>query len=336
MREPAFWYGRPSALSALLSPVSVIYGWLSARRMKRTGERVGIPVICIGNYHLGGAGKTPTTLAVARILSEAGETPFVVSRGYGGELPGPVRVDSNDRASEVGDEPLMMSAHVPVIVSRERAAGARLAKSEGASVVLLDDGFQNPSLVKDASLIVIDGNRALGNGNVFPSGPLRAPLDPQIARTDAIVVIGNGIAADGIVSTVTARGGLGLRASFQPEAKSLTDLKEKPLLAFAGIGDPERFFATLRGQGLNVVKEKSFADHHRFAPADLASLAADATKDGLTLVATEKDMARIVSEPALKSYAQSIMPFRVSLKIENDTQLRTLLRERLAKARAGF
>src|ERR1700755_2771503 len=112
MREPDFWYSPPSALSALLSPIAAIYGFITQRRMVRAGMRVGIPVICIGNYHLGGAGKTPTTLAVARMLSEAGETPFVVSRGYGGELPGPVRVDSNHRASEVGDEPLMMSAHV--------------------------------------------------------------------------------------------------------------------------------------------------------------------------------------------------------------------------------
>ncbi|MBY0380856.1 MAG: tetraacyldisaccharide 4'-kinase [Xanthobacteraceae bacterium] len=336
MREPAFWYGRSSALSALLSPVSAIYGWLSARRMRRTGQRVGIPVICIGNYHLGGAGKTPTTLAVARILCDAGETPFVVSRGYGGELPGPVRVESGHRASEVGDEPLMMSAHVPVVVARDRVAGARLAKGEGASVVLLDDGFQNSSLIKDASLIVIDGTRALGNAKVFPSGPLRAPLAPQIAKTEAIIVIGHGSAADDVVNAVISRGGLGLRASFQPAAQSLAGLKGKPLLAFAGIGDPERFFATLRGQGLNVVKVKSFADHHRFTPADLALLTADAAQDGLSLVTTEKDMVRISSDPALANKAKDVTSFAVGLRIAEDDALRAFLHSSLAKARSSF
>jgi len=334
MREPAFWYGRPSALSALLSPVASIYGWFSARRMRRPGERTGIPVICIGNYHLGGAGKTPTTLAIARILSEAGEKPFVVSRGYGGELQGPVRVDSNHRASEVGDEPLMMSAHVPVVVSRNRVEGARLARSQGASVILLDDGFQNPALVKDACLIVIDGKRALGNAKVFPAGPLRAPLHPQLERTDAIVVIGEGRVADDVANAVADRGGLFVHASFQPDAGSLATLKGKSLLAFAGIGDPERFYDTLRGQGLQVVRVKSFSDHHRFTPADLSSLVEEAARSGLTLVTTEKDMARIASAPELVDQAGNIVPFRVSLKIAESDILREFLLERLATARA--
>lgn len=336
MREPGFWFGPPSAPAVLLSPMSAVYGWFAARRMGRSGERVGVPVICIGNYHLGGAGKTPTTLAVARMLTDSGETPFVVSRGYGGDLLGPVRVSASHRASEVGDEPLMMSAHVPVIVSRDRAAGAKLAKNQGASVILLDDGFQNPSLAKDVSLIVIDGNRALGNRRVFPAGPLRVPLAQQIARTDALIVIGDGHAADDVAKAVLNRGGSSFHAAFKPDAQSLAALKGKRLLAFAGIGDPARFFATLRAHGLDVAKEKSFADHHPFTADDIAGLAAEASHGGLTLVTTEKDMTRIESNPALTGWAADITPFRVTLRVLENEALGSFLRGRIAMARAGF
>ncbi|MBV5269616.1 MAG: tetraacyldisaccharide 4'-kinase, partial [Afipia sp.] len=206
MREPAFWYRPPSLISRLLSPFGAMYGAVSARRMARAGVSAGVPVFCVGNYHAGGAGKTPTTLALVKILRSMGEQPFVVSRGYGGTVEGPVRVDQTSHsAADVGDEPLMMAASVPVIVSRDRVAGAALARAQGASVVLLDDGFQNPALAKDASLIVIDASRGVGNGCVFPAGPLRAPLAPQVARTDALIMIGDGQAADGIAVAVTER-----------------------------------------------------------------------------------------------------------------------------------
>ncbi len=179
MREPAFWYRPPSLMSRLLAPLGTIYGAVSARRMARAGASARIPVFCVGNYHVGGAGKTPTVLALVKILRSMGEQPFIVSRGYGGTIKGPVRVDSALHiAADIGDEPLMMAASASVIVSRDRVAGAALARTEGASVVLLDDGFQNPALVKDASLIVIDAARGLGNGCVFPAGPLRRAARP--------------------------------------------------------------------------------------------------------------------------------------------------------------
>jgi len=191
MREPAFWYRPRSPKSHLLSPLGALYGAITARRMARQGFDAGIPVLCVGNYHVGGAGKTPTVLALTRLLRELGETPVVLSRGYGGRLHGPVMVDRERHdASDVGDEPLMMVRDVPVAVARDRLDGVALAKSQGATVILMDDGFQNPKLLKDASLIVIDSERGLGNGKVFPAGPLRAPLRPQLARTDALVLIG--------------------------------------------------------------------------------------------------------------------------------------------------
>ena len=197
MREPAFWYRPPSLLSRLLMPLGAIYGQVAAWRMQSDGFDAGIPVICVGNYHTGGAGKTPTVLALTKLLRELGETPVVLSRGYGGKWRGPVKVDSvRHIAANVGDEPLMLAQTVAVVIARDRVGGIALARSQGASVILMDDGFQNPAISKDASIIVIDGDRGLGNGGVFPAGPLRAPLPPQLVRTDALIVIGDGTAAD--------------------------------------------------------------------------------------------------------------------------------------------
>ncbi|HET6839907.1 MAG TPA: tetraacyldisaccharide 4'-kinase, partial [Bradyrhizobium sp.] len=199
MHEPAFWYRPSSLISRLLMPLGALYGAVAARRLQREGFDAGIPVLCVGNYHLGGAGKTPTVLALAKLLRELGETPVVLSRGYGGRLRGPIMVDPERHgAADVGDEPLMLARTVPVAVARDRIEGVALARSQRASVILLDDGFQNPAIAKDASLIVIDGERGLGNACVFPAGPLRAPLPPQLARTDALIVVGDGKAAGAV------------------------------------------------------------------------------------------------------------------------------------------
>src|SRR5260370_27837983 len=197
MREPGFWHGPASWKSHLLRPLGALYGAIAAKRLQREGLDAGIPVLCVGNYHVGGAGKTPTVLALAGLLGDLGETPVVLSRGYGGKLRCPGTVDPlRHAASDVGDEPLMMAAALPVVVSRERADGVPLARAPGASVILMDDGFQNPSVAKDVSLIVIDSDRGLGNGRVPPPGPLRAPFRPQLARTDALVVVAQGAAAE--------------------------------------------------------------------------------------------------------------------------------------------
>jgi tetraacyldisaccharide 4'-kinase len=334
MREPAFWYRLPSLMSRLLAPLGAIYGAVSARRIARSGASVGIPVLCIGNYHLGGAGKTPATLALVKILRGMGEQPFVVSRGYGGSIEGPVRVDTTlHSASDVGDEPLMMAEVVPAIVSRDRVAGAALARAQGASVVLLDDGFQNPALTKDASLIVIDAARGVGNGCVFPAGPLRAPLQLQIARTDALIVIGEGQAADGIAMIVTKRGAPVLRARLVPDETSIAVLSGQRVLAFAGIGDPARFFATLRSSGVNVIEQKAFADHHPFTPNEVERLVSDAAAKSLTLVTTEKDMARIRSDARLARHADNIRVLSVTLDFGDEAALHGFVARRLAAAR---
>ncbi len=334
MREPAFWYRPSSLMSGLLAPLGAIYGMVTARRMARGGMSAGIPVLCVGNYHLGGAGKTPATLALVRVLRGMGAQPFVVSRGYGGTIEGPVRVEQTlHTAADVGDEPLMMSAFVPVVVSRDRVAGAEFARGQGAGVVLLDDGFQNPALTKDASLIVIDAARGVGNGCVFPAGPLRAPLGPQIARTDALVVIGEGQAAAGIIGAVTKNGGPVFRARLVPDEASAAALRGQRVLAFAGIGDPARFFASLRANGVNVIAERAFADHHPFTPGEIEQLASVAKAQSLMLVTTEKDMARIRSDARLAPYADDIRVLPVTLDFDDEAALWDFVAERLAKAR---
>src|SRR6202166_2885821 len=251
MREPAFWYRPPSWISRLLMPLGALYGLVAGQRLQRQGFDAGIPVLCVGNYHVGGAGKTPTVLALTRVLRDIGETPVVLSRGYGGRLHGPVSVDPGRHAAgDVGDEPLMLARTVPVVVARDRVAGVALARSQGATVILMDDGFQNPAIAKDASLIVIDNGRGLGNGRVFPAGPLRAPLPAQLERTDALIVIGDGSAADAIAAVVAARGKPVLSARLKPDDASVASLRGKRALAFAGIGDPSRFFSTLRASGI--------------------------------------------------------------------------------------
>jgi tetraacyldisaccharide 4'-kinase len=332
MREPAFWYRPPSLISLLLSPLGAVYGLFTGRRMQRAGFDPGIPVLCIGNYHLGGAGKTPTALALTRLLRDLGETPIVLSRGYGGRLRGPVVVDAaRHEAADVGDEPLMLARTVPVVVARDRIDGLALAKSQNASVILMDDGFQNSAIAKDASLIVIDGDRGLGNGKVFPAGPLRAPLPPQIARTDALVVIGDGSAAGPIAAAIAAQGKLVLSAHLRADEASLESLRGKRVLAFAGIGDPERFFRTLRSFGIEVVAERALPDHHPFSEGEIAALIAEAKREALILVTTEKDMVRLRKAEG----AKDVVTFAVTLEFANAVQLRKFLGDRLFRARAS-
>ena len=328
MREPGFWHGPSSLNSHLLKPLAALYGAIAAKRLRRSGLNAGIPVLCVGNYHVGGAGKTPTVLALAKLLRELGETPVVLSRGYGGKLRGPVKVDPDRHAaSDVGDEPLMLANRLPVVVARKRAEGVPLARAQNASVILMDDGFQSPAVVKDASLIVIDSERGLGNGQVFPAGPLRAPLRPQLARTDALVIVGGGAAAVAVAAEIAAQGKPVLRAHLKPDAAQVAELRGQRVLAFAGIGDPARFFNTLRASGIDVIRERAYADHHPYAQGEIEGLIAEAKRDALMLVTTEKDLAR------LRSWAQQIVPFPVTLEFDDAALLRKFVADRLFKAR---
>jgi tetraacyldisaccharide 4'-kinase len=321
-------------MSRLLMPLAAIYGAIAGHRLQREGVDAGIPVLCVGNYHVGGAGKTPMVLALAKLLRDLDEAPVVLSRGYGGRLHGPVTVDPDRHgAADVGDEPLMLARTIPVVVARDRLDGVALARSQGATVIVMDDGFQNPAVAKDASLIVIDAQRGLGNGCVFPAGPLRAPLLPQIARTDALIVVGDGAGAGEVAAAVTARGKPVLSAHLKANDASIASLAGKRVAAFAGIGDPNRFFRTLRASGIEVVLEQAFADHHAFSQSEIETLIAQATREALTLVTTEKDLARLRGREGLPDRAREIVAFAVTLEIDGVAELRKLVSEWLFKAR---
>jgi tetraacyldisaccharide 4'-kinase len=246
-------------------------------------------------------------------------------------LRGPIKVHPAwHEAADVGDEPLMLAQTVPVVVSRDRINGVALAMAQNATVILMDDGFQNPAIAKDASLIVIDAERGLGNGKVFPAGPLRAPLQPQIARTDALIVIGQGSAATSVAEAIAAQGRPVLPAHISPQETSLAALRGKRVVAFAGIGDPGRFFRMLRGFGIEVAVERAFPDHYPFSEDDIAGLMAEAKRASLTPVTTEKDMVRLRKiEPA-----KDIVPFAVTLEFEEPSRLRKFVTDRLFQARA--
>jgi tetraacyldisaccharide 4'-kinase len=338
MHEPAFWYRPPSLMSLLLSPLAAVYGAVAGRRLQRKGFEAGVPVICVGNYHAGGAGKTPTVRALVNILRDLGEAPVVLSRGYGGRLRGPVMVDPEHHlASDVGDEPLMLAQTVPVAVARERIDGLALAKSQGASVIVMDDGFQNPAIAKDVALIVIDAYRGLGNTRVFPAGPLRAPLSPQIDRTDALIVIGEGRAADAAAARVVAQGKPVLAARLKADAAVVSSLRGRRVLAFAGIGDPDRFFRMLGACGVEVVSRRAFADHHPFTQGEIEPLLAEAKSNGLIVVTTEKDLVRLGIKAKMPQWAQGILAFPVTLEFENTPIFRKFVSDRLFQMRqSGF
>ena len=314
MKAPAFWSAPPGIMAWLLAPLGFVYGRMTAWRMRQAGRRAGVPVICVGNLTLGGAGKTPTVLWLARELSEAGERPFVVSRGYGGRLRGPVVVDAATMsAADCGDEPLLISRAAPVIVARDRAAGADLAEKRGATVILLDDGLQNPGLAKDLCIAVIDGEAGVGNGFCFPAGPLRAPVPAQLSRVGAALVIGASKPHPAIRDSIAASRIPLTLARFSPQAEAVGQLMGRRLFAFAGIGRPEKFFATLRSAGLDMAEVREFPDHHPFSPADLAALRARAAKASLTLVTTEKDAVRLGNAPDIKVLPVSLVPADAAL-----------------------
>lgn len=297
MRAPAFW-GRPPAApglaARLLAPLAWAWTAATRRRLRRPGARVGAPVICVGNLTIGGAGKTPTVAALVARLAARGVAAHVVSRGHGGALTGPLRVDPRRHtAAEVGDEPLLLADLAPVWIGRDRAAAARAAVAAGAPAILLDDGFQNPGLAKDLGIVVVDAAFGFGNGRVIPAGPLREPVADGLARADLTLAIGPGPARAALRAAWPALAGRPMAEGELrplPTGMAWTGLRA---LAFAGIARPEKFFATLRGLGAEIAAAHSFDDHAAYPPRLLARLEAEARGLGAQLVTTEKDAVRL-------------------------------------------
>ena len=303
MRAPSFWFtppDSPSLFARVLAPIATIYAALTARRIVQPAKiKANVPVICMGNINAGGTGKTPTTIALIDRLTARGHSPHVVSRGYGGSLDGPIQVDERRHtAGETGDEPLLLAAFAPTWVSKDRAAGVAQAQSAGADVILLDDGFQNPDVAKDLNIVVVDAMRGFGNGRVIPAGPLREPVQAGLKRADFVLSIGppdtqDRFAATWAVSTPHLIGHL----APLPTGMPWRDLK---LLAFAGIGHPEKFFVTLQDMG----------DHQPLTDALMKRLEIEAQAHNAQLVTTEKDAVRLPDSFRMKVLT---LPVRLEL-----------------------
>ena len=291
MRAPDFW-SRTDFSSrffvALLTPLGKLYGAVAAWKAKHaTPWRPPVPVVCVGNLTSGGTGKTPVAIAIAEGLKARGRKPFFLTRGYGGSVRGPLLVTAEHTAAEVGDEPLLLAATAPVIVSPDRLKGAHLALEQGADALVMDDGHQNFALAKTLALVVVDAAQGFGNGRLLPAGPLRETVREGLARADAVVLMGDGAPdLEGYKGTV-------LHARLEPEGGE--ELKGKRIVAFAGIGRPEKFFASLRDLGTELVAEVPFGDHHVYTANEIANLKARAQRENALLVTTQKDLMRLAA-----------------------------------------
>ncbi|MEO5373673.1 MAG: tetraacyldisaccharide 4'-kinase [Alphaproteobacteria bacterium] len=329
MRAPDFWrFGRDSGIARLLEPVGLAYAAVGAWRLAHARpERAAVPVVCVGNLVAGGAGKTPVALALARRLRDRGLAPWFLTRGHGGREAGPLRVDSfRHSADEVGDEALLLAAVAPTVVSRRRPAGAALAAAGGAGVVIMDDGHQNPTLVKNMSLVVVDGGYGFGNGRILPAGPLREPVARGLARASAMVVIGDD-ETDIAAWTPPGLPLLTARMAPGPEAAALAGRR---VVAFAGIGRPEKFFAMARAVGAEVVAEHPFADHYPYAEADIQPILDEAFALSAIPLTTAKDAVRLPPDQR-----QQVTVLTVSVTWDDPAALDRLLDDHLQDGGIG-
>jgi tetraacyldisaccharide 4'-kinase len=339
--EPSWWYrDRPGGIATCLAPVSALYGWAAATRYAfATPYRSRLPVICVGNFTAGGTGKTPLVMHLCERLRAGGHHPVALTRGYGGRHAGPHWVAPDDTADDVGDEALLLARAAPTLIARNRGAGARAAEqmSDPVSVLVMDDGLQNPSLAKDLSIVVIDGSRGLGNGLVMPAGPLRAPLAFQLGLAGAMVVNG-GAAGDGIAEWMRHRFDGPVLRSVTTVAGNVDWLRGQRVVAWAGIAAPARFFAMLEAHGAELAERVIFRDHQRLTPGDGERLVALAQRLQACLVSTEKDLARLAGATgtlAALAAATRVLQIRLSFAEPDAERLTALIESALKRGKSG-
>lgn len=329
MRAPSFWWlGRPNTVARLLTPLGTLYGSITAARMGRAGYRSPKRVICVGNVTVGGAGKTPVAIAIASLIGRCAR-PVFLSRGYGGLETGPLVVDPAwHDASQVGDEPLLLARLAPTVIARDRQAGAQLCERLEADIIIMDDGLQNPAVWKDLSIAVIDAAVGIGNGLCLPAGALRAPIERQWPHIDAVLLLGEGDAGERAAIDAHAHGIPVHRAKLVLDAETVAGLRGRRLLAFAGIGRPEKFFGSLRDAGLDVGATVTFGDHQRLREAEARDLLDRASREGLALVTTEKDAVRLsgaAANSALAGLFRAARAVPVSVRFMDEAAFSRLL-----------
>ncbi|MEE3000918.1 MAG: tetraacyldisaccharide 4'-kinase [Pseudomonadota bacterium] len=328
MRTPKFWYNQKNTIqSFILKPVSWIYGL--ARELiinhSKTWE-APIPIICVGNLVTGGQGKTPTALSICNALKHNNKIVHFISRGYRGANRGPLLVNpKSNTANEVGDEPLLLSEFAPTWVSANREAGIKRAYAMGAEIIVMDDGFQNPSVKKDLSIIVIDGEVGFGNGNLIPAGPLREEIANGLLRANFVVIIGKDIFSlkDTLTSLVSQTSPMPIKI-YKAELKPNTNaslLNNEKVFAFTGIGRPEKFFNTLVDIGCNIIGKRDFADHHKYTEKEISNLLKIAKKENAKLVTTSKDYVRLNT-----SQQKNIIALPIKLHWSDSTALDSIIK----------
>ena len=295
MQTPKFWDKKDSKLGKILAPFGAVYAWTVAHRLAHKHPyQAKMPVICVGNISVGGTGKTPVCLALMKLFQEHEQKPWFLNHGYRA-IQQSVLVDRKTHSAlDVGDEALLLSEIAPTIVDSARARGAQLAEKWGAPLLIMDDGFQNPSLVKTFSFIVVDGTKGFGNERVLPAGPLREPILKGLKRADALILVGqdnwgvqNYLKQNKVDLPV-------LTGKFIPEKSDLDKLKGKNVYAFAGLGNPQKFFDMLSSEGVQIVQKQFFPDHYFYTRFDIEDLKKKAK--GAVLATTSKDWVKIPSE----------------------------------------
>lgn len=322
--DPPFWWEKPDWRAWALSPISLTYRWVADRKLKNAEPpKLNVPVICVGNFTVGGSGKTPTAIALAECAKKMKLKPGFVSRGYGGHVTGLHLVDpKNDTARHVGDEPLLLAKTAPTMVGADRYAGALSLIEHGVNLIIMDDGFQSRRIHMDFALGAVDGTRGIGNGYVVPAGPLRGGMKTQMMFCDGLVINGEGEGAVELVR-LAARGGKPVLKTYYKPSKRLAKIR---YFAFAGIANPDKFFASLEQHGHEVIGTKSFPDHHQFRLEDLSELEKLAKKNDAMLVTTQKDAMRLLhgTEPEQR-FMKNCAQFTVKLAFEDHDAPRRII-----------